>query len=117
MQENIVESLKALMEINKMNQRQVAEAANVSQPTISRAIHRGYIRRSEPRNRIENFLKNNASILNKKLKLPIVMACAFREVWDKTDDHAQELAKVIRSLEGMGPRVKPEEHARKISNH
>lgn len=99
-----MENLQSLMDERGIGQIELAKAAGVSQATISRALSRGYIRRSKARSRLEGYLAKTAYKLHKPNKLPLDVTDAIRDVWDKTEAHARELAKVIRSLDGLKPK-------------
>lgn len=113
MQQNLGEHLQILMDDLGLRQEQVAKAAKVSQSTVCRALKREYLRRSKSRVRLESYLSKTALKLNKTAKLPPDISRAVKDVWDKTERHAEILAKVIRALEGLAPRPNLEEHARK----
>ena len=96
-----------------LRQDEVAIAAKVSQSTVCRALKRGYLRRSRSRVRLESYLSTTELKLHKTTKLPVEISRAVKHVWDKTERHAEILAKVIRALEGLAPGPNIEEHARK----
>jgi transcriptional regulator with XRE-family HTH domain len=116
MQQDIGGRLRILMEVGGLGQEEVARAARVSQPTVCRALQRGYSRRSKSRQRLEKYINITELKLHKKTKLPTEVSSAINQVWDKTETHAQLIAKVIRALEGFVPRTILEEHARKSRN-
>jgi predicted transcriptional regulator len=102
-QRDLATELKKYMRNAGLGQSDLAVKIDVSQATISRALTRAYSRKSLARKKIERFLDKNASKVHKSSVIPEDLKLAVQEVWDKTSNHAEMLAKVIRATQGLGP--------------
>ncbi len=96
-----------LMERQGLGQTEMAKVIGVSQSTICRVVERGYTRQSKARKLIESYVEENASQLHIE-RIPSEVSAAVIRVWDKTPTHARLLARVIRSLNGLVPKLTKE---------
>jgi hypothetical protein len=103
LQDEIKAKLQVLIDSRRVRQTDLARDIGISQSTLSRVLSKGYHNRSRARDQIEKYLSEHALNLHIDAVPPEVVA-AVDAVWDKSDIHARELARIIRSLDGLRPR-------------
>jgi len=104
MQEEISVRLREMIEAEPgLRQVDIAVAAGVSQPTVSRALKGEFKRPSEQRSMLFSYIQNRmgASTFSDRSKERVV--AAFAHVWDGSDAHAAAIAKIISASKGLGP--------------
>ena len=97
--------LLARLKADTRNSSELARITGVSQPTISRFRTGSPSRKrnSDAFNKLCDFYKIPVSIESEAdPSNNQVLLDAVRAVWDGTEAHAQALARVIRSLKGLG---------------
>ncbi len=80
-------------------QKVLAERADVSQATVSRALGQDPQRNSEARQRLMIFIREHAVARQG----PAEAFAALEQIWDGTEAHAGALAELIRSSRGLWP--------------
>jgi transcriptional regulator with XRE-family HTH domain len=103
------EQLRAFMQKRRLNQPQLAAAANVSQSTVSRTLRGAAKRYSKARLRLLAY----AGITESAAEIPGGSATervvnAFKRIWDGTEVHAAKIVEVIDALSGLHPNAKDE---------
>jgi predicted transcriptional regulator len=104
--------LSEFMKQNALTQEQLAKAADVSQSTISHALKGNYDKQGAARKKLYDYVERHWPETQKKQTLQSlygfsdssnaiansVILNAFQQIWDGTDDHADAIAEVIKSL-------------------
>lgn len=85
--------LKAFLSRTGITQSELAQRAEVSQPTVSRAMRREPVRRSESYARLCNYIRKEVD----EITLPSPARDALSEIWDGSTAHAEALATLIRA--------------------
>lgn len=89
------------MEDEDLGQSSLADAANVSQATVSRALGHKPLRRGRAYLRLLSYVRS------KRRKKPLGgknrVAKAFERIWDGSDVHAEVIAQIIEDLGGLRP--------------
>lgn len=98
--QELSERLHKILGDNKWSQAQLARTAGVSQPSVSRALRGDLLRRGRARERLFKY----AGIEDLDPKGTERVVAAFRRIWDKSEAHADAIARVIGALEGLGPK-------------
>lgn len=80
-----------------LTQSSLAEKANVSQPTVSRARRRVPLRRSKEYERLCSYIQ----MRRKAAALPEPARNALVEIWDGSPEHAEALATLIRASQDL----------------
>ena len=98
------DALREFMRKKGFSQSRLAIKAAVSQSTVSRALRGSTGRHSEPRRRLLKYagLTESTSDLSKRKGASRVVE-AFSRIWDGSETHAAEIAKVIDALSGLSP--------------
>lgn len=91
--------LGAFMRARGLTQAELAQAAEVSQATVSRALHEPTVRTGRARARLFNYIHQN------RPKVPDVAMTAIVATWDGTDAHAQALAELILVSGRLWPKL------------
>lgn len=96
--------LKRYMKRNGLSQSALAEAAGVSQATISRALRGNAGKFSAARERLFTYaeITKTRHAVDAKQGPHEKIIAAFEEVWDNTDSHAEGIATVIQALGSFG---------------
>jgi transcriptional regulator with XRE-family HTH domain len=90
---DVAKELKALLGRQGLTQAELARRANVSQPTVSRAMKRAPERRSKSYARLCNYIRQEVD----EIPLPAPARDALSEIWDGSPAHAEALATLIRA--------------------
>ncbi len=95
-------TLEAFMDRTNMSQRDVAEAAGISQASVSRVLRRKYQRSGKAYRRLFIYIQEaEAAPVN---EIPHV-GDALRRTWDGTNDHAAALAELIDASVKLWPEL------------
>ena len=102
--------LRAFMARQGLSQARLANAAGVSQPTVSRALARKAERRGVARSKLFNYagISEWAGDQQERDARERVIA-AFERVWDRSETHADAIARVIEALADLRPRKRGDE--------
>jgi transcriptional regulator with XRE-family HTH domain len=103
----LARDIEALLAAEGINQQALAERAQVSQATVSRARNGPPLRNGVARARLVRYMQQYSSS-----RTPAPAAEVLREVWDGTDQHALALAALLRASRELWPNLKPE-----VSDH
>lgn len=98
------EEIRAFLEREGVSQAKLAKMANVSQPTVSRALSLEALRPSPARSRLFTFIQERAIIA----PMPDPALRAVKEVWDGSTEHAMALAKLVRASRELWPKLAKE---------
>jgi transcriptional regulator with XRE-family HTH domain len=90
---DVAKELKALLSRQGLTQAELARRANVSQPTVSRAMKRVPERRSKSYARLCSYIRKEVD----EIPLPAPARDALAEIWDGSPAHAEALATLIRA--------------------
>jgi len=92
---------------NRLTQPEIARAAGVSQPAVSRLLASCPLRQGGAFKKLCIYADMQRESAQSTLPLPVddvALASAIREVWNGTPEHAQALAAMIRAA-GVAARV------------
>ena len=90
--------VRDLLATKGWTQKELAEKARVSQPTISRALKRNPLRATQPHRRLMQFIHEHS--------LPSATAVsAVSHVWDGTPEHDSALAALITASSALWPKM------------
>jgi hypothetical protein len=85
-----------------MSESALARRAGVSQSTVSRAIAGIGIRHGAARSKLFRFIHNHSTSLPPKKGAQRVLT-AFERIWDRTEEHADAVARIISALDNLRP--------------
>jgi transcriptional regulator with XRE-family HTH domain len=107
----IIAALRDRVAKRGLTQLELAEHSGVSQSQISRILSGQYCRESANVQRLCDYAKQALNIQVQPSSVALgVLNSAINETWDGTDEHAEALARVIRSLSALHP-----PHRRKLN--
>jgi transcriptional regulator with XRE-family HTH domain len=87
------------MEREGYSQASLAKAANVSQPTISRALREVPIRHGSARERLFKYTGiSDPNIVSTKAESLERLVAAFERIWAQSDVHADAIARIVDAL-------------------
>lgn len=86
-----------------ISQNTLAERANVSQSTVSRAMKSGTARHSAARIRLFSFIHEYADSAEETALGVQRVARAFERIWDGSEAHAAAVARIIDASRGLRP--------------
>jgi predicted transcriptional regulator len=81
----------------------LANRAGVSQSTVSRAITGRGVRHSAVRAILFSYMQSQGALPPKKGVQRVVTA--FENIWDRTEEHAVEVARIIDALGNLRPKA------------
>lgn len=90
------------MQSRGLTQQQVAEAAGVSQSSVSRMLKREPVRQSDAYGKLCTYIHQRAP---SEGGVPSAVLEAVWRVWDGTDDHAAALAELIDASGQLWPEL------------
>ena len=90
----------------RISQKELANRARVSQPTVSRALVREPKRYARAYDQLISFIHKQSG---EPGLLPPTIADAVEEVWDGTEAHEKALARLIESSSQLWPNMKGRE--------
>lgn len=99
----IIDRLRRLVQIGRLNQCQIADKTGVDQSQISRILAGHFQRVSKNVNALCKYEYILHDHLTESSDSGKYLLRAIHDVWDGTDKHALALANVIRSLRGLKP--------------
>ena len=102
-EDSLAKGLLMLIQSRHLSQKSIAKAAKVSQASVSRAL-RGHIeRRGRARARLFNYIHQELQneVLSGTGKEKVIKA--FEKIWDRSEEHAAAIAKIIRASGGLLP--------------
>jgi hypothetical protein len=79
-------------------QKELAEKAGISQPTVCRALERTPARNTQAHRKLMHFIRGHAAP-------PSTVASAVNQVWDKTPQHDAALAALITASSALWPKM------------
>jgi predicted transcriptional regulator len=79
-------------------QKELAEQAGVSQPTVCRALARTPARSTQAHRKLMHFIREHAAP-------PTTVALAVEQVWDRTPEHDAALAALITASSALWPKM------------
>jgi hypothetical protein len=92
------------MQREALDQATLAEAAGVSQPTVSRALMGGErVRRGRAYRRLLSFVAARTKMNRSSTAGTKRVTSAFEKIWDGSDVHAAAIAQIIEDLAGLTP--------------
>src|SRR4051794_19931945 len=94
--------LRLLMQSRGLTQQQVAEAAGVSQSSVSRMLKREPVRQSGAYGKLCTYIHERTP---SESGMPSAVLEAVWRVWDGTDDHADALAELIHASGQLWPEL------------
>ena len=102
MQKDIHQLLRSFMASTGMGQTALADAAGVSQPTVSRALTGRPVRWGRAHAKLFRYIKSQGRPLSRKtVKSEEHVVAAFKRIWDGSEAHASVVVRLISDLEGM----------------
>lgn len=103
-----VQKLKEFMESKGLTQAELAKKAGVDQSTVSRILrsHSGVFERyGKARQKLITYMDetyDRKEIDSGRPQMKVL--AAFNQIWDRTEAHADAVAKVIQSLADLEPK-------------
>lgn len=94
--------IREFMRREVMSEAALAKRAGVSQSTVSRAIAGTGVRHGAARSKLFTFIHNCSSAMPPKKGVQRVVT-AFERIWDRTDEHATAVARIIDALDDLRP--------------
>lgn len=103
-EDSLSERLRSFMEERQLSQKRVADAADISQSTVSRALKGHFERQGGAKSKLFTYIQNE--LLNEELsgKGKDKVVRAFESIWDRSEEHAVAIAKIIKASGGLLPR-------------
>jgi hypothetical protein len=102
MQQRSAASLREFMEKRGLTQEELAEAAKVSQATVSRALKKPAQRAGTGRRKIFTYVENEYAARTAEGG-PEGVVSAFNQIWDGSSAHAAAVVRIINALDGLRP--------------
>src|SRR6266516_419187 len=100
MHKDIHEILHTFMARTGMGQAALADAAGVSQPTVSRALKGRPARWGRAHTKLFQYIQSQGrSLTRRKGKPEEHVAAAFKRIWAGPEEHASVVARLIRDLD------------------
>ncbi len=94
--------IREFMRREAMSEAALAKRAGVSQSTVSRAIAGTGVRHGAARSKLFMFIHNRSSSMPPKKGVQRVVT-AFVRIWDRTEEHAAAVARIIDALDDLRP--------------
>jgi predicted transcriptional regulator len=94
--------VREFMRRETMSESDLARFAGVSQSTVSRAIAGTGVRHGAARSKLFRFIHNRNASLPPKKGVQRVLT-AFERIWDRTEEHADAVARIISALDNLRP--------------
>jgi predicted transcriptional regulator len=79
-------------------QKELAEKAGVSQPTVCRALKRTPARSTQVHRKLMHYIREHAAP-------PATVASAVEQIWDRTPEHDAALAALITASSALWPKM------------
>jgi predicted XRE-type DNA-binding protein len=97
------DQLRRFMRERHLSQTVVADAAKISQPTVSRALNGKVEREGAAKAKLFTYMQQvtGAEVLRGKGKERVVKA--FESIWDGSEEHATAIAKIINASKELRP--------------
>jgi predicted XRE-type DNA-binding protein len=102
-QDSLQEALRAYLKQQRITQAQLANRIGISQATVSRAMKQTPIRQTQQGHRLFNFMQEVGMIGRPPPLVEQLVLGAFVEVWDRSEAHADAVARIIKATEGLRP--------------
>lgn len=90
---DVTNELKAHLDRQGITQAELARRANVSQPTVSRAMKKAPERKSKSYARLCSYIRQQVD----EIPVPGPARDALAEIWDGSPAHAEALATLLRA--------------------
>lgn len=94
--------MRFFLDREQISQSQLADRAQVSQSTVSRALARTPGRRARAHGQLIEFIHEQSGV---PTPTPTTVAAAVEEVWDGTEAHEAALASLIVASAALWPRM------------
>lgn len=94
--------ISKFMEREAISEATLADLAGVSQSTVSRAIAGAGVRYGAARSKLFTYIQQHSIDVPPKKGAQRVVA-AFERIWDRTEEHASAVAKIIDALGDLRP--------------
>jgi transcriptional regulator with XRE-family HTH domain len=104
--ESLAKRLSAFMSERHLSQEKVAKACKISQPTVSRALKGGIKRQGRAQAKLFIYIQEELSKDVFPGKGQDKIMAAFDSIWDRTEEHATAIAKIIKASGGLVPAKK-----------
>lgn len=102
------EAIRTYMARERLSQSELANRVGISQSTVSRALKQDRLRSSQADSRLFSFMQQAGMIGRPPAAVEQLVLSAFEGVWDRTEEHANAVAKIIKATEGLRPVKKGE---------
>lgn len=94
---------RSAVEALHLRQKDIAQAAGLSQSQVSRILNGRRLRRSESTDAVCIYVSNQMQTVGiKDVQASVPLMTALSRVWDGTTKHAEALSSVIESLGALG---------------
>lgn len=107
-EESLGKQLKAIMEANHLSQKDVANAVDISQATVSRVLRTPRLRQSKATAKLFSYMQQY-SALGSSSKGKALVLQAFESIWDHSEAHATAIATIIKATAGLSPQERERE--------
>jgi DNA-binding MurR/RpiR family transcriptional regulator len=94
--------VREFMAREAISEATLAKQAGVSQSTVSRAIAGVGVRYGAARSKLFTYIHNHSIAVPPKKGVQRVVT-AFERIWDRTEEHAAVVARIIDALESLRP--------------
>jgi predicted transcriptional regulator len=94
--------VREFMAREAISETTLAKRSGVSQSTVSRAISGAGVRYGAARSRLFTYIHNHSAVITPKKGVHRVVT-AFERIWDRTEEHAAAVARIIDALENLRP--------------
>jgi hypothetical protein len=94
--------LSEFMRLNHLSQEAVADAASVSQSSVSRALKRVSKRHGKATTKLFTYMQQQSAAGFAGRGTDKVVE-AFESIWDGSDEHAMAIARIIKASGGLLP--------------
>src|SRR5208283_3064160 len=92
--------VREFMRREAISEATLAKRAGVSQSTVSRAIEGTGVRHGAARSKLFTYIQHRSAALPPKKGVQRVVT-AFERIWDRTEEHAAVVARIIDALENL----------------
>lgn len=97
-QSDDTQKLRDFLDQEGCTQKELAEKAGVSQPTVCRALERTPTRKTQAHRKLMHFIREHEAP-------PTTVASAVDQVWDRTPEHDAALAALITASSALWPKM------------
>ena len=102
-QQSLAKQLRAFMESRHLSQKVVANAAKISQSTVSRALNGEIERQGGAKSKLFIYMQKQLQAEGMQGKGKEKVINAFEAIWDGSEAHAIAIARIIKASQQLRP--------------